>query len=76
MTTASATRRSTAELLRHWGSGWADGNDRVMLEGYDAGVSFRTTHSPSTGITHTVIANTSEGAWPMIRALDAHLFPA
>lgn len=47
--------------------------DTVMLEGYDAGVSFRTTHQPSSGLTHTVIANTSEGAWPIIRHLDAAL---
>jgi CubicO group peptidase (beta-lactamase class C family) len=66
------------QYSRCYGTGFwlGRGNDRVMLEGYDAGVSFRTTHSPSTGITHTVISNTSEGAWPMIRALDAHLFPA
>jgi CubicO group peptidase (beta-lactamase class C family) len=45
----------------------------VLLEGYDAGVSFRTVHDPRTDITHTVIANSSAGAWPMTRALDRHL---
>ena len=39
------------------------------LEGYDAGVSFRSTHDPATGTTATVIGNTSEGAWPVIAAL-------
>jgi CubicO group peptidase (beta-lactamase class C family) len=42
-------------------------SDPVMLEGYDAGVSFRSMHDPSPGITRTVISNTSEGAWPIAR---------
>jgi CubicO group peptidase (beta-lactamase class C family) len=42
----------------------------VMLEGYDAGVSFRTVHDPDSDTTHTVIANWSDGAWPITRALD------
>jgi CubicO group peptidase (beta-lactamase class C family) len=37
----------------------------VAMEGYDAGVSFRSEHDPTTGTTHTVIANTTEGAWPV-----------
>ena len=37
----------------------------VMLEGYDAGVSFRSVHDPTTAATHTVIANWSDGAWPL-----------
>jgi hypothetical protein len=41
----------------------------VMLEGYDAGVSFRSTHDPRAGVTHTVIANHTEGAWPLVRYL-------
>jgi hypothetical protein len=41
----------------------------VQLEGYDAGVSFRSRHDPVTGTTWTVAANTSEGAWPVARAL-------
>lgn len=45
----------------------------VMLEGFDAGVSFRTVHDPSTDTTHTTVANTSVGAWPMTKALDAAL---
>jgi CubicO group peptidase (beta-lactamase class C family) len=45
------------------------GTDTVMLEGYDAGVSFRSVHQPSTGLTHTVMSNSSEGAWPITRAL-------
>ena len=45
----------------------------VMFEGYDAGVSFRTVHDPDTGTTHTVIANWTDGAWPLTRALDHDL---
>jgi CubicO group peptidase (beta-lactamase class C family) len=41
----------------------------VLLEGSDAGVSFRTGHDPLRGITYTVISNTSDGAWPIARRL-------
>jgi CubicO group peptidase (beta-lactamase class C family) len=44
--------------------------DLVMLEGCDAGVSFRSVHDPASTTTHTVISNTSDGAWPMTRLLD------
>jgi CubicO group peptidase (beta-lactamase class C family) len=46
----------------------------VMLEGYDAGVSFRTVHDPESDTTHTVIANWSDGAWPLTSGLDHDLF--
>lgn len=45
-------------------------SDLVWLEGYDAGVSFCSTHDPATTITYTVISNWSEGAWPIIARLD------
>ncbi len=45
----------------------------VMLEGYDAGVSFRSAYDPESDTTHTVIANWSDGAWPLTRALDRDL---
>jgi CubicO group peptidase (beta-lactamase class C family) len=45
-------------------------SDVVWLEGYDAGVSFRTTHEPATNLTHTVIANWSDGAWPIVRRIN------
>jgi CubicO group peptidase (beta-lactamase class C family) len=44
--------------------------DTVTLVGYDAGVSFRSVHDPTTHLTHTVISNTSTGAWAMTRRLD------
>jgi CubicO group peptidase (beta-lactamase class C family) len=45
----------------------------VMLEGSDAGVSFRSTHDPRSHRTHTVISNTTEGAWPLVELLDERL---
>jgi CubicO group peptidase (beta-lactamase class C family) len=47
--------------------------DAVILEGSDAGVSFRSTHDPASKSTHTVISNTSEGAWPLVELLDERL---
>jgi CubicO group peptidase (beta-lactamase class C family) len=43
--------------------------DAVWLEGYDAGISFLSLHQPSTAVTYTVIANWSEGGWPVMRLL-------
>jgi len=42
----------------------------VLLEGYDAGVSFRSVHRPEDGLTHTAMGNDSTGAWPVTRRLD------
>lgn len=42
----------------------------VLLVGSDAGVSFRSRHDPSTGRTWTVVSNTSDGAWPIARAVE------
>jgi len=47
--------------------------DAVGLEGYDAGVSFRSVHDPRARITHTVISNTTDGAWPLARHLEERL---
>jgi len=44
--------------------------ETVMLEGSDAGVSFRTVHGPRRQVTYTVLSNTTNGAWPIIRYLD------
>jgi CubicO group peptidase (beta-lactamase class C family) len=43
--------------------------ETVMLVGSDAGVSFYTAHDPRSGRMHTVISNTSDGAWPIARYL-------
>ena len=53
---------------------WLDGSgDAVRLEGYDAGVSFRSWHVPTSSLTYTVVSNTTDGAWPVARALRARL---
>ena len=41
----------------------------VLLVGGDAGVSFVTVHDEGTGVTHTVLSNTTDGAWPVARRL-------
>ena len=41
----------------------------VILEGMDSGVSFRSTHDPTTGVTVSVLSNTSWGAWPVLKQL-------
>lgn len=71
-------RSETSENSRHYGLGFwlpapQGSTDVVMLEGYDAGVSFRTVHRTETGLTHTVISNSSTGAWPVTRLLEREL---
>ena len=60
-----------SESLRYGLGFWRHASrDVVSLEGSDAGVSFRTVHYPSGRLTHTVLSNTSSGAWPITRRLD------
>lgn len=40
----------------------------LILEGYDPGVSFRSTHLPDVQTTVSVLGNSTEGAWPVIAA--------
>jgi CubicO group peptidase (beta-lactamase class C family) len=47
-----------------------ESTDTVILEGYDAGVSFRSLHDPHARVSATVIANWSDGAWEIARLLD------
>ncbi|MFC9688498.1 serine hydrolase domain-containing protein [Kribbella sp. NPDC056951] len=63
-------RCDVPEESRRCGLGfWLDGTtDAVTLVGYDAGESFKSTHDPHTGLTCTVLSNTSPGAWPIARA--------
>ena len=44
-----------------------ESTDTVILEGYDAGASFRSVHDPRTDVTCTVISNWTDGAWPVAR---------
>lgn len=47
----------------------AETGPAVKLVGSDAGVSFYSVHDPTTRSTWTVISNTTNGAWPMVRHL-------
>ncbi|WP_456846983.1 serine hydrolase domain-containing protein [Cellulomonas sp. P5_C6] len=67
-----APRSDVPQERRRYGLGfWLHATrDVVQLDGYDAGVSFRSVHDPAEGLTVTVVATTSEGAWPLVRALQ------
>jgi CubicO group peptidase (beta-lactamase class C family) len=66
--------RSNAETKRHGLGFWLHAStDTVILEGMDAGVSFRSVHDPRANVTHTVISNTTDGAWPVARFLAERL---
>ena len=64
-------RSQAAPDPRRYGLGfWLHATSEVvMLEGYDAGISFRSVHDPGSGLTHTTISNWSDGAWPVTRRL-------
>jgi CubicO group peptidase (beta-lactamase class C family) len=66
---------SVVSDLERYGLGfWLAGSgDAVRLEGYDAGVSFRSWHHPTSRLTHTVISNSSPGAWPLTQRLHERL---
>lgn len=68
-------RSDVPEEEKRYGLGfWLHASSEVvMLEGYDAGVSFRSMHDPVSGAGATVIANTSEGAWPFVEFLEEQL---
>jgi CubicO group peptidase (beta-lactamase class C family) len=67
--------RSVVSDEERYGLGfWLAGSgEAVRLEGYDAGVTFRSWHHPTSRLTYTVISNRSEGAWPVMSALYARL---
>jgi CubicO group peptidase (beta-lactamase class C family) len=60
---------------RRYGLGfWLHESTRtVFLEGYDAGVSFRSLHDRERDLTCTVISNWTDGAWPIARFLAESL---
>lgn len=47
----------------------AETGPTTRLVGSDAGVSFYSAHDPTTHSTWTVVSNTTEGAWPVVRHL-------
>ncbi len=63
-----------AQSMRYGLGFWlAPAGAGVRLEGSDAGVSFRSEHDPDRAVTWTVVANTTDGAWPVVRAVMAAL---
>ena len=63
------------ESMRYGLGFWLDdSSDAVILEGSDAGASFRSVHDPVTKTTGTVISNTSRGAWAIARLLRERVF--
>lgn len=62
-----------AESMRYGLGFWLHASSgEVMLEGSDAGVSFRSAHDSASRITTTVISNTSGGAWPIAQLIEEH----
>jgi CubicO group peptidase (beta-lactamase class C family) len=61
-------RHYVADERMHYGLGvYLPGEGRAAaMEGYDSGVSFRSTHIRATRTTASVLGNTSEGAWPIV----------
>ena len=70
-------RSDVPENEQRYGLGFwlGESDDTVRLEGMDAGVSFRSVHDPGGDVTHTVISNTADGAWPLTRLLVQRLAP-
>lgn len=62
---------SSAEDNARYGLGLRlrETTDEVMLEGADAGVSFYSGHEPSGRFGYSVLANTSDDAWPVVAEL-------
>jgi CubicO group peptidase (beta-lactamase class C family) len=60
---------------RRYGLGFWLAADRAaaQVEGMDAGVSARSVHDRTTGVTYVVIANDSKGAWPIAEFLDERI---
>jgi CubicO group peptidase (beta-lactamase class C family) len=44
-------------------------SDAVVIEGADAGAGFRSVHDRAAGVTHTVLSNTTDGAWRVSQRL-------
>lgn len=55
---------------------WIDKElERIVLVGYDAGVSFYSSTSKDADDVITVISNTSNGAWPVVKLLRNKIVP-
>ncbi|WP_026372921.1 serine hydrolase domain-containing protein [Agrococcus lahaulensis] len=65
-------RNDVPEEEKRYGLGfWLHGtHDALILEGWDAGASFRSTHVVATRTTASVLGNSSEGGWRVIGVLE------
>ena len=65
-------RSAAPEEKARYGLGFwlAENGPTQMLVGGDAGVSFYSAYDPTTHLTWTVISNSTDGAWPMVRHLE------
>ncbi|MFA4841254.1 MAG: serine hydrolase domain-containing protein [Agrococcus sp.] len=65
-------RHDVPEERKRYGMGfWLHPtHEALILEGYDAGASFRSTHIVASQTTVSVLGNSSEGGWPLIAALQ------
>jgi len=70
--TLTTARSSNCSPTRDYGLGFwlVRETGALMLQGYDPGVSACTVHVPARGVTHTVLSNTTDGAWPLTTRLD------
>jgi len=63
--------RATADAVARDPDFWLDPtNEYVWLEELDAGASFHSLHKPDRELTTTVISNSTDGASPILRALQ------
>lgn len=68
--------QETGEIFRYGLGFWLQRTGpAVLLEGSDPGISFRSAHDPSSGLTFTVVSNDSEGAWPIAKRLTQTFIP-
>ncbi|WP_033290048.1 serine hydrolase domain-containing protein [Amycolatopsis jejuensis] len=71
MTAVHSPVTGTREKFRYGLGFWLPVQEGVvLLEGYDYGVSFRSEWQPSRELSITVLSNTADGAWPVVRRLE------
>ncbi|MBN1504339.1 MAG: hypothetical protein JW952_04675 [Candidatus Eisenbacteria bacterium] len=56
-----------------WLSKWPGRKEEVYITGCDAGVSFRSSVILEDGLQVTVMSNTTDGAWPVLKDIRAAL---
>ena len=76
LSTMTRPRSTDTDAGERWGLGirMLPEADVLALEGCDTGVSFRSDCDPASGTGFVVLSNTAQGAWPLVKALEATLF--